>query len=220
MPPQAQPLVLFGLERSVYTRIARLVLEEKHVPYQLQEVDIFGANGVPQEHRERHPFGRVPVLQHGDLVLYETAAIARYVDEAFPGPSLQPSEPRARARMQQIIGVLDSYAYRPMVWGVFVQRVRVPLTGGTSNEPEIASSIALAATCLSALEHLSSGGPFLVPPRLSLADLHAYPILRYLSLAPEGSALLAKHPSLNSWLELMQSRPSVSRTRSMYESAQ
>jgi glutathione S-transferase len=56
--------MLFGLERSVYTRIARLALEEKGVPYSLHEVEIFGASGVPQEHLQRHPFGRTTVLLH------------------------------------------------------------------------------------------------------------------------------------------------------------
>lgn len=124
MPPSTSPL-LFGLERSVYTRIARLALEEKEVPYSLQEVEIFGPDGVPDSHLRRHPFGRIPVLQHGAFVIYETSAISRYIDEAFQGKSLQPSEAKQRARMNQFISLLDSYAYRPMVWGVFVQRVSV-----------------------------------------------------------------------------------------------
>jgi glutathione S-transferase len=88
---------LYGLERSVYTRIARLALEEKGAPYTLHEVEIFGAEGVPPDHLVRHPFGRIPALEHGDFWLYETAAITRYVDEAFPGPGLQPQEAMTRA---------------------------------------------------------------------------------------------------------------------------
>ena len=103
--------ILYGLARSVYTRIARLALEEKRVDYALEEVEIFGAGGVPEQHLERHPFGRIPTLAHGAFSLYETAAITRYVDEAFPGPSLQPTEPEARGRMAQVMSVLDAYAY-------------------------------------------------------------------------------------------------------------
>ncbi|HTE41754.1 MAG TPA: glutathione S-transferase family protein [Steroidobacteraceae bacterium] len=212
-----KPVTLFGLEISVYTRIARLALEEKDIPYTFHEVEIFGPNGVPAEHLVRHPFGRIPVLQHGAFSLYETAAITRYVDEAFPGPCLQPREPETRARMNQLIGVLDSYAYRPMVWGVFVQWVRIQKSGDTPNEQEASSALATSEKCLVALEQFTRPGAFLVGEQISLADLHAFPILRYLSLAPEGLALLSKYPLLNSWLRSMLLRQSVLRTGSPYE---
>ena len=126
------PVQLYGLERSVYTRIARLALEEKGVAYTLHEVEIFGPDGVPPAHRERHPFGRIPAFAHGDFQLYETAAITRYVDEAFDGLALQPADAARRARMNQIISVLDAYAYRPMVWGVWCRACdRVPAVSPT-----------------------------------------------------------------------------------------
>jgi glutathione S-transferase len=208
---------LFGLERSVYTRIARLALEEKGVAYTLLEVEIFGASGVPPEHRRRHPFGRIPVLRHGEFMLYETAAITRYVDEAFGGPPLQPATPALRAIATQITGLLDSYAYRPMVWGVFVERMRAPESGRVANEAKIAESLAAAATCLAALTKLASFEPFLLGPNITLADLHAFPMLRYLALAPEGRDTLANFPRLQQWMQLLRSRRTVQRTTGPYE---
>jgi glutathione S-transferase len=210
-------LVLFGLQRSVYTRIARLALEEKAVPYELREVEIFGTGGVPSEHWARHPFGRIPVLEHDGFLLYETGAITRYVDERFEGVALQPADPARRARMNQAIGVLDSYAYRPMVWGVFVQRVRLPLQGKPSDELEIQKSLIAVGPTMKFLEDLLKSGPFLAGSTLSLADLHAFPMLRYLALAPEGRALLRGYASALRWFEMMQSRPSVLATISQYE---
>lgn len=208
---------LFGLERSVYTRIARLALEEKGVPYSLQEVEIFGPDGVPGSHLGRHPFGRIPVLQHGKFVIYETNAISRYIDEAFQGHSLQPSGVEQRARMNQFIGVLDSYAYRPMVWGVFVQRVSVPLSGGAPDESLIATSLESSSTCLRSMEALMGDAPFLAGESISLADLHAYPMLRYFCLAPEGLATLRRHVRLYHWYRTMLARPSVVSTITSYE---
>jgi glutathione S-transferase len=208
---------LYGLERSVYTRMARLALDEKGVSYSLHEVEIFGADGVPRDHLLRHPFGRIPVLEHGGFWLYETAAITRYIDEAFSGPKLQPVELHDRARMNQILGMLDSYAYRPMVWGVFVERVRVPLSGGTADESKVAESLAAARTCLSALASIIECRPFLVGGAISLADLHAFPIIAYFSLAPEGQRVIAEYPALERWLAMMNSRASVQGTRSKYE---
>src|SRR5262245_37630237 len=179
-----QPLILHGLEQSVYTRIARLALEEKPVPYALRTVDIFGPAGVPANYLRYHPFGRLPTLQHGDFWLYETAAITRYIDETFEGPRLQPADAAQRARMNQIIGVLDSYAYRPMVWGIFVERIRVRESGGQSDEARIATAVASSETCLAALDEIAQCAPYLVSHDVTLADLHAYPMLRYLELTP------------------------------------
>jgi len=209
--------ILYGLTRSVYTRIARLALEEKAVAYDLEEVEIFGAAGVPAGHLDRHPFGRIPTFTHGEFSLYETVAITRYVDEAFPGPPLQSPEAKARGRMTQVMSVLDAYGYRPMVWGVFVQRVVIPQKGGTPNESTIGESLQTARTCLKALEALLDDCRFLAGDELSLADLHAAPILLYFSLTPEGAELLSSYRRLNLWLAKMVARPSVKRTRSVYE---
>src|SRR6476660_3657824 len=114
--------VLFGAAYSVYVRIVRLALAEKRVPYRLHEVDVFAPGGLPADYRERHPFNRIPAFEHDGFRLYEAGAIARYVDEAFPGAPLQPADVRQRARMNQAISVLDAYAYRTLVWDVFVER--------------------------------------------------------------------------------------------------
>lgn len=208
---------LYGLSRSVYTRIARLALEEKGVAYTLHEVEIFGPESVPQEHRVRQPFGRIPAFEHDGFRLYETGAITRYVDEAFAGPPLQPDDPRRRARMNQILSVLDAYAYRPMVWGVFVERVGQPLRGHAADEAKVAAGLAASRQCLDALVRLVDSRLFLLGAELTLADLHAYPMLAMLALAPEGQALLNEYDGLRHWLDAMRGRPSVQGTRTRYE---
>ena len=172
---------------------------------------------MPPAYRARHPFGRIPALEHDGFWLYETGAITRYVDEAWPGPALQPRDVRQRARMSQIISLLDSYAYRPMVWSVFVERVGQPLRGGVPDEAKIAEGLAACDQCLGALAALADGRPYLLGSDPTLADLHAFPMLRYLSLAPEGAALLERHGALRRWHEAMAARPSVERTRTRYE---
>ncbi len=172
--------VLWGAAYSVYVRSARLALAEKGVAYDLVEVDVFAAGGPPAEHRARHPFGRIPAFEHDGFRLYETGAIARYVDEAFDGPPLQPTEPRPRARMNQAISILDNYAYRTLVWDIFVERVRAPAQGRAPDEARIAAALPKAATCLRALEDLMDGNPFIAGPTPGLADCHALPMLTYI----------------------------------------
>jgi glutathione S-transferase len=212
----SEPLV-FGAGYSVYVRSVRLALEEKRVPYRLIEVDVFAAEGPPADYLERQPFGRIPSFEHEGFRLYESGAISRYVDEAFPGPQLQPEEPRRRARVNQIIGILDSYAYRTLIWDIFVERVRAPARGRPPDEARIAAALPRAETCLRALQDLMGEEVFLAGPALTLADLHAAPMLAYFRLAPEGAGLLARYAGLRRWWDRIAGRPSMAATRSPLE---
>jgi glutathione S-transferase len=208
---------LFGPSYSVYTRIARLALIEKGVAFDLVDVDIFAPGGLPREHLARHPFGKVPAFDHDGFSLYETVAITRYVDRAFAGAPLMPGDPRAAARVDQIVALMDSYAYRPLVWDVFVERVRVPMGGGTADEAKIAAGLARADLTLSELSRLRGASSFLVGDAPTLADLHVYPMLALFVAAPDGARLMGRFPALARWMEAMASRPSVKATRSPME---
>ncbi|MPT24650.1 MAG: glutathione S-transferase family protein [Starkeya sp.] len=199
---------VFGTADSVYVRIVRLTLIEKGVDHDLVPVDPFAPEGLPPAYRARHPFGRIPAFEHDGFRLFEAGAITRYVDEAFDGPALLPSEVRARARANQIISLADSYAYRPMVWGVYVERAEKPAQGEPTDEARLAAALAEADVCLTSLAALMDG-PFLAGPRLSLVDLHLAPMVFYFQQAPEGAARLAAHPGLEEWWARMSARPSL-----------
>ncbi len=204
----AEPVV-FGAAYSVYVRAVRLALAEKGVPYRLEEVDIFADGGPPPGYLERHPFARIPAFEHDGFRLYEATAISLYVDQAFEGPPLMPETVRARARVHQLLGILDNYAYRTLVWDVFVERVSVPQEGGTPDEAKIAAALDRARTCLAAVESLMGAGPWLAGARVSLADLRALPMFELLRKAPEGARLLDSTPGLARWFEAMAARPSA-----------
>jgi glutathione S-transferase len=205
------PLILHGYHYSVYNRIARLALAEKGVAYERAEVNPFDP-AVPAAYLALHPFGRVPTLVHDGFVLYETGAITRYVDRAFPGPSLQPGDPRALARMDQLIGVIDSYGYWPMVRQVFSHRVFRAAAGRPVDEAEVAQGLAGSAKVLAALEALAATDAFLVGPDLSLADLHVGAMVAYFTWAPEGAALLRDYPRLAAWWAKIGQRASFAFT--------
>jgi glutathione S-transferase len=196
--------VLYGADYSVYVRIARMALEEKGIGYDLVPVDVFAEGGPPAWYLERHPFGRIPAFEHDGLRLFETAAIARYADEAFDGPPLQPDDARGRAVMTQIVGMIDAYAYRAMVWDVAVER----LEGNPPDEARIAAGLRIAGTALSALAALKEPGDWLLGGRLTLADLHAAPVIGYFLKTDEGRELLARFPQIAAWWTKIGARPS------------
>lgn len=200
-------VTVFGAEYSVYVRIVRMTLAEKGVPYDLVEVDIFSDDGPPKGYLERQPFGRIPAFEHDGFRLFETSAIARYIDAAFDGPSLMPADARAAARVNQITGILDGYAYRAMVWDVYVEALEVPQRGGTADNERIAGGLHTAGTCLATLQSLMEDGGFLAGPDLTLADIHALPILAYFNAAPQGADLLAEYPALLQWMQHVMLRP-------------
>ncbi|MDL2405166.1 glutathione S-transferase family protein [Rhizobium calliandrae] len=203
---------LFGADYSVYVRIARLTLLEKGVDHQRMPVDIFADGGPSASYLGRHPFGRIPAFEHDDFRLYETAAITRYVDEAFDGPRLQPLTPRQRARMNQIVSIADAYLYPHLVWGVYVERVSKPAKGVAADEERIAASLSKAAISLAALCELIDGTQWLCGPDLTLADLYVAPMFDYFRKAPEGRKMIAHHSKLVSWWSRIAARPSVEMT--------
>jgi len=200
-------VIIYGAAYSVYVRIVRMALHEKGIAYDLVPVDVFAEGGVPTDHLVRHPFGRIPAFEHDEFSLYETSAITRYVDEAFPGPALQPVGLHERARMNQIIAMLDNYAYLPMVWDVYVQRVEPP-EGKAPEEARIAAGLRKVRAFFLALSDLFGGQEWLAGSRPSLADFHAAPMFDLLEKAPEGAALIAAFPQIEAWLGRMKARPS------------
>lgn len=203
---------LFGADYSVYVRTVRLVLAEKGIAYDLVPVDVFASEGVPPAYLERQPFGRIPAFEHDGFSLYETGAITRYIDEAFDGRRLQPSDPRQRARANQLMSIADAYVYPILVWGIYVERVSKPSKGGITDEAAISAALPKAETCLKATSDLMGSGTWLAGENLSLADLHAAPMFHYFVSTPEGRDMTRRHANLASWWKRMAARPSMLET--------
>jgi len=209
---------LFGASCGVYVRIVRLALAEKGVAYRLVERDGSAPELLAPEPVSQHrAFGHIPAFEHDGFRLYETGAITRYIDEGFAGPALQPSSPRGRARMHQIISLLDNYAYQTLVWDIFVERVRAAFEGRKPDQARIAAALPLAETCLDELVEIMADGPYLAGERISLADLHAAPMMIYAHMATEGAALMRARPTLETWLARIGRRSSIGDTRTPLE---
>lgn len=205
--------VIYGPALSTYARTVRLVLEEKAVAYELVEIDLLKGEHKSPAHLARHPFGKVPTLEHDGFTLYETSAITRYLDAAFPEVALTPTDPRQIGRMQQAIAVIDAYAYKALITDIVVPRVVVPMTGGTPDERAIEAALPMAGQSLEALDAMLAGAPYLSGGELSLADLHLAPILAYFGATPEGERLLGACPNLQRWWGGIATRESMARTQ-------
>ena len=201
----ARPIV-YGPAGSTYVWSARLALAEKGIAHDLVELS-FEEIKAP-EHLARHPFGKVPAFEHDGFTLYETQAIMRYVDEAFPAAPLQPIDLHQFSRMNQAMGIVDSYGWSSMAFGIAFQRFVAPRLGLKTDEERIAKSVPQAKLCLGEFERIQGNDEFLAGDRVTLADLMVAPLLYYLAKTPEAPATLGEHPKLGAWLRRIEGRQS------------
>jgi glutathione S-transferase len=193
----AEPVLLHGYRYSVYNRIARLALLLKKVVHRTIEVDPFAE--LSEAYLKLHPFGRVPALTHGAFDLFETSAITRYVDRSFEGRALQPEGAAALARMDQVMAVVDAYAYWPMVRQVSSHAFFRPFLGEPSSRAEIDKGLEASRKVLSFLDRVAGEGLILAGRDITLADCHLAPMMDYFVRAEEGKAALSPHRALRRW---------------------
>lgn len=207
----SDPIIVHGIPGSPYVRKPLLVCEEKGAPYRLEAMAFGAGANKTAEYLARHPFGRIPAIEHGDFRLYEAQAIARYIDQVFDGPSLTPAEPRAQARMNQVMNIVDWYVMPSISSAIGFNRVVKPRFGMPADEEAVAKAVPMARTCVAALEEILDAKPYFAGDTVSLADLFAYGHFEFLGQTPEGADLLAGSPLLG-WMERMAARPSVQNT--------
>jgi glutathione S-transferase len=191
---------------SPYGRAVLATLEEKDADYRLAPLTS-GALRV-EPHLSRHPFGRIPALEHDGFMLYETQAILRYLDRVLTEPALTPADAKAAARMDQAMNVNDWYLYQGVGNVIVFHRVVAPrLMGSAPDEAAVAAAMPKARVTFRELSRLLGTQSYFAGDAMSLADLMIAPQLDLFARAPEWAALTADAPNLVEWLERVTLRP-------------
>jgi glutathione S-transferase len=203
-------ITLWGFNGSTYVRTVKMLLAEKGVT-DIKQVPLNVLAGEPKsaEHLERHPFGKVPVLDHDGMRILETAAITRYLNDVLPGPSLIPASPKDRARMDMVIGLIDSYGYGALLGGVAAYHLFPDFVGG-KNDAARQSGIETGKKVLEFAMQTRGESTF-IAGELSLADLFLAPIAFYVSLTPDRDVVFDV-PGFAAWWASIQARPSFQST--------
>ncbi|MDP3739260.1 MAG: glutathione S-transferase family protein [Hyphomonadaceae bacterium] len=199
-------VVVHGFQRSTYVNIVRLVLRHKGIDFRFNDLET--QIGSPA-HFALHPFGRVPILEHGDFRIYETSAIVLYIEDTFKNRPLMPSAPKDRARVHQWISAVNGYYYPYMIYHLVHERLVFPPLGIAPDEKVVQASIPQINRGLDILERsLEETGDHLVGA-LSLADFFLYPSIYALNLSPEGQEMLPRRPRVAGWLKRMDDLETV-----------
>lgn len=207
-------LEIIGFDISNWVRAARVACEEKGVEYTLT------TNGMNEfadmksaSHLALHPFGRIPAMRHGDVVVFETLAIGHYIDRMFAGPRIVPEDPLEAVRMEQWVSAMVDYVSRSIMGRCVVQYVLPQFTGKPIDRATIDAAIPDIRNHLAILNKALGNGPFLHGDRPHLDDFILMTMVDALvTVAPEGPGLVAEAPNLARHRAAFQGRPSYHAT--------
>jgi glutathione S-transferase len=207
-------LEIIGFDISNWVRAARIACEEKGVDYTLTTNGMTEFTDMKGEkHLALHPFGRIPALRHGDVLVFETLAIGHYIDRMFEGPRLVPAEPLEAVRLEQWISALIDYVSRSIMGRCVVQYVLPQFTGKPIDRATIDGAIPDIRNHLAILDRALGKGPFLHGEKPHLDDFILMPMVDALvAVAPEGPGLVAEAPNVARHRAAFQGRPSYHAT--------
>ena len=200
-------LQIIGAPQSNYVWVTRIACTEKGVPYTLAPV-------VPHspEVDAIHPFGKIPVMRHGDVTLCESRAICFYIDHAFAGPPLAPRDTIEGAQTEQWVSLVNTHI-DPLLVRQYLAAYFFPRT------PDGRPDRAVIDAALPKMEPAFRGARSRCrqnrPSRrrkLSLADINLLPILFYVDKLPESRAMLRRSANLDAYYRQHMARASVKET--------
>jgi glutathione S-transferase len=195
---------IIGNPRSTYTRVVLMACEEKGIPYTFTKEPPHSppVNAI-------HPFGKVPVMRYGDVELFESKAIATYIDRTSPGPKLIPDDPMLAAGVEKWVSVVNSIIDPVMIREYVLGYVFAK--DGKPDPARIAGAVEKMKQQIPVLDAAVANG-YLVGDSFTLADMNLMPILFYLGYFPEGAALLDGTTHLKAYFERHAARPSFKNT--------
>jgi glutathione S-transferase len=198
---------IIGSARSTYTWAVRMVCEEKCIEYKLTETIL----GAP-ELRAIHPLGKMPVLRHGTVELFESKAIATYLDRSFAGPQLLPSDPHAGALAEQWISLVNTSVDRILIRTYLYHYLAAMISGTKPDRAAIDAVMPAVREQVAMLDQAVAASGHLVGDEFTFADINLLPILYRLKQAPEGAETFAAASHLAAYYQRHASRPAFTRT--------
>ena len=195
---------LYRKTPCLFCERCKISLLEKKISFEEITVDV---RNKPGWFLALSPNGKVPVLEQDDCVVFDSAVINEYLDEAFPDIPLMPSRPDERARVRFWINFANSRLHTS-----YMNILRTP---PERFDDAVAGFEADLTTLDEALEDRENPGPYFNGDQLTLADITfattfdrfaVFPILR-------GYDMPRTVARVRAWMDVLADRPSVAATR-------
>jgi glutathione S-transferase len=194
---------IIGSGRSTYTRAVRMVCEEKAIDYTLNETML----GSP-ELRAIHPLGKMPVLRHGDITLFESKAIATYLDRSFAGAVVFPSDPYSAALVEQWVSLVNTVMDRTLIRTYLNAYIVAKVRDEKPDRAAIEAVLPAMREQLGVLDSAVEATGYLAGRHFTYADINLMPMLERVRLAPEGAEALSEARHLAAYYDTHAMRSS------------
>jgi glutathione S-transferase len=191
---------IYGNPMSTCTRKVLMTLAETNTPFEMHVVDFTKGEHKQEPHVRRQPFGRIPALEDDGFELFESRAMARYINDKAGG-KLVPADGKGRAKMEQWISVETSEFSGNAMKFVAEYVFKRPQEPGVIE----AAGKALDLTC-SVMERQLAKTPFLAGADLTIADIGFMPYIEY-AMATPAKDIFAKYPHVMAWWNKLSERP-------------
>jgi glutathione S-transferase len=190
-----EPLKLISHKLCPYVQRAVISLKEKGVPFERIDIDL---DNKPDWFLKISPLGKVPVLQVGDKVVFESAVILEYLEETLANP-LHPKDPLTRAEHRAWIEF--GSAVLGDIWGLET----------VTDEAAFKAKAKQAADKFERLEVRLVAAPWFDGEKFSLVDAVFAPAFRYFDVFDEigDFRILDNKPKIARWRKSLRERPSV-----------
>ena len=201
-------LQIIGGLSSNFVRAVCMVAQEKGVPY-----ENISAAPHSDEVKALNPLGQIPVMRHDGLDLVESTAIARYIDTAFDGPALIPTDPREAAPVNRWIGTVSSSVDQMIMRRYVVEYAFHKDEDGNVVRDVIDKTVRRLPKMYAFLDASVALG-YLGGDSFTMADCFLAPILASAQRFPEAQENMANSENLQSYFATMSERDSFKNTAS------
>ncbi|XP_022899091.1 glutathione S-transferase-like [Olea europaea var. sylvestris] len=196
-----------GLPFSIATQRVLVTLAEKELDYEFVYIDLATGQQKTEDFVKLHPFGQVPVLEDGDLTLFESRAIAQYIAHTYAdkGNPLITSNPKKMAILS-VWTEVEAQRFDPQAYKLAYELVIKPILGRTTDEAIVTEHEGKLAEVLDVYEAHLTQSKYLGGDSFTLADLHHLPVINYL-MGSKIKALFDARPHVSAWCADILARP-------------
>ncbi|TVU17822.1 hypothetical protein EJB05_33883 [Eragrostis curvula] len=214
---------VYGVAASPFVATVLVCLEEVGAAYEVVPLDMAAREQKSPHHLARNPLGKIPAFEDGDLMLFESRAIARYVLLKYGGaaagsPDLLREGNLAESAAVDVWLEVEAHQYLPPVSHVVRECLIQPMIGGARDQRVVDENVAKLRAVLDVYDARLGKQAYLAGDFVSLADL-AHVGFTAMLMCTEYKVLVGERGNVRAWWERLMARPAVAKVAGIVAAA-